>query len=80
MLVGIDFMTAYNITVRFGEIEIKVPSGQKASVSSVKIAATPVTSDQTCFAYTTKEVIVPPAVKWLFLLEYQVLLTIQLYL
>ena len=60
MLVGIDFMTAYNVTVRFGKIEIKVPSGQKTSVSLVKIAATPVTSDQTCFAYTTKEVIVPP--------------------
>ena len=60
MLVGIDFMTFYNVTVRFGEIEIKVPSGQKVSVSSDKIATIPVTSDQTCFAYTTKEVIVPP--------------------
>ena len=53
-------MTFYNVTFRFGEIEIKVPSGQKVSVSSDKIATIPVTSDQTCFAYTTKEVIVPP--------------------
>ena len=26
----------------------------------MKVAATPVISDQTCFAYTTREVIVPP--------------------
>ena len=60
VLVGIDFMTANNVTVKFGELEIKVPSNQKTSVSSVKVAATPVMSDQTCFAYTTREVIIPP--------------------
>ena len=60
LLVGIDFMTANNVTVKFGELEIKVPSNQKTSVSSVKVAATPVMSDQTCFAYTTREVIIPP--------------------
>ena len=60
LLVGIDFMTANNVTVKFGELEIKVPSNQKTSVSTVKVAATPVMSDQTCFAYTTREVIIPP--------------------
>ena len=60
ILVGIDFMTANNVTVKFGELEIQVPSNQKTSVSSVKVAATPVISDQTCFAYTTREVIIPP--------------------
>lgn len=60
MLVGLDFMTENNMTVRFGKVEIGVPSGETASVSSVNVPVTPVTSDQTSFAYTTKEVIVPP--------------------
>ena len=53
-------MTANNVTVQFGPVEIQVPSKHAASVSTVKVKATPVTSGQTSFAYTTKEVIVPP--------------------
>ena len=60
ILVGLDFMTANNVTMTFGEVEISVPSDQATSVSSVKVPVTPVTSDQTSFAYTTKEVIIPP--------------------
>ena len=60
ILVGLDFMTANNVTMTFGEVQISVPSDQATSVSSVKVPVTPVTSDQTSFAYTTKEVIIPP--------------------
>ena len=60
ILVGLDFMTANNVTMTCGEVEISVPSDQATSVSSVKVPVTPVTSDQTSFAYTTKEVIIPP--------------------
>ena len=60
VLVGLDFMNANNVTLTFGEVEISVPLGQAASVSSVKVPVTPITSDQTAFAYTTKEVIIPP--------------------
>ena len=60
ILVGLDFMTANNVTMTFGEVEISVPSGQATTVSSIKVPVTPVTSDHTSFAYTTKEVIIPP--------------------
>ena len=60
VLVGLDFMNANNVTLTFGEVEISVPLGQAASISSVKVPVTPITSDQTAFAYTTKEVIIPP--------------------
>ena len=60
ILVGLDFMKAYKVTVKFGEVEIAVLSHDNASVSSVKVEATPVTNDQTCFAYTTRVVVVPP--------------------
>ena len=60
ILVGLDFMNANNVIVRFGEVEIPVQSSQNPSVSSVKVETIPVTNDQTCFAYTTREVIVPP--------------------
>ena len=60
ILVGLDFMNANNVIVRFGEVEIPVQSSQNPSVSSVKVETIPVTNDQTCFAYTSREVIVPP--------------------
>ena len=60
ILVGLDFMTANNVTVQFGQVEIQVPSKQAASITTIKVKATPVTGGQTSFAYTTKEVIVPP--------------------
>ena len=42
-LVGLDFMTANNVTVQFGQVEIQVSSKHAASVSTVKVKATPVT-------------------------------------
>ena len=58
LLVGLDFMTANNVTVQFGQVEIQVPSKHAASISTIKVKATQVTGGQTSFAYTTK-VIVP---------------------
>ena len=44
LLVSLDFMTANNVTITFGEVENEVPSGQAASVASIKVPVTPVTS------------------------------------
>ena len=60
ILVGLDFMRTYKVTISFGEVEIMVPSSQSNSVSTIKVEALPVANDQTCFARTTKEVVVPP--------------------
>ena len=60
VLVGIDFMDANNVTLTYAGVEIKVPSCLSASVASVKVPVTPITYDHTSFAYTTREVIIPP--------------------
>ena len=60
VFMGIDFMTANNATVKFGELEITVPSYGKTSVSAKKVAAITIMSDQTCFAHPShSEVVVP---------------------